>query len=270
MSDPAADYVAARAADPELEAMNARLQAAREADQNDSITELIPKGVRNVVSAVGDAKNLGRNALVAVYDALRNTSELMVDMGTAAGTGEQMRQAADSGQPAPKPLPPRDLADLAPDFVQAMDGLRDRANKDATGADIFVQKALQFAVPFAGAMKVLGPSQGLAGTVGKAVAADAAVSASVWDPHEGRFADLLQTIVPDGALIGPVIDYLASDPEDSEAEGRLKNVLDSQLATLVVTPALAGTIGLVKAGASTLRKARAGLLHPEPVPAEQP
>jgi len=66
-----------------------------------------------------------------------------------------------------------------------------------------------------------GLSAGLA--FGADTVAGAAVDFFAFDAHEGRLADLLQTVP---ALEGPVLDFLASDPESGEAEDRFKNVLE--------------------------------------------
>jgi hypothetical protein len=53
------------------------------------------------------------------------------------------------------------------------------------------------------------------------------VAASLFDPHEKRLADTLKELSPDGYLLNKYIDYLASDPSETDAEGRFKNVLDN-------------------------------------------
>lgn len=52
----------------------------------------------------------------------------------------------------------------------------------------------------------------------------AAASGIVLDPHEERLSDFLDTIP---ALRSPVTAFLASDPDDSVAEGRFKNIIES-------------------------------------------
>jgi hypothetical protein len=46
---------------------------------------------------------------------------------------------------------------------------------------------------------------------------------TVFDAHEARLSDLIQS---QPALANPITEYLASNPEDSEAEGRFKNALE--------------------------------------------
>lgn len=64
---------------------------------------------------------------------------------------------------------------------------------------------------------------GSRGMIGGAIA-----DFSVWDPHEGRLSDMLIEF-DSPALNNAVTQYLASDPDDSLAEGRLKNVLEGML-----------------------------------------
>jgi hypothetical protein len=52
----------------------------------------------------------------------------------------------------------------------------------------------------------------------------AAVGAVVFDPHEARLSDLLVQVP---VLNNPVTQFLAADPTDSQAEGRLKSALES-------------------------------------------
>jgi len=61
------------------------------------------------------------------------------------------------------------------------------------------------------------------GKAAKAASAGAAADVIVFDPHEERFSNLVQEFP---ALQNPVTEYLAADPEDSEAEGRFKNAVE--------------------------------------------
>lgn len=83
-----------------------------------------------------------------------------------------------------------------------------------------------------GAGKIMGPIKAAqklkaAGKVGRfayETGKAASASAVVLDPHEERLSDLIESYP---ALQNPVTDYLSSDPEDSAAEGRFKNALES-------------------------------------------
>ena len=62
----------------------------------------------------------------------------------------------------------------------------------------------------------------------RGMAAGAIADFNVWDPHEGRLSDLL--IEFDSEILNnSVTQYLASDPNDTLMEGRLKNVLEGMM-----------------------------------------
>ncbi len=86
-----------------------------------------------------------------------------------------------------------------------------------------VRSASQFLtgfLPFMKATKAIGLT-----TVGiRGAAAGAATDFTVFDPHQKRLSNLVNELAP--ALKNPVTEYLAADPADSEAEGRLKNTLE--------------------------------------------
>lgn len=90
----------------------------------------------------------------------------------------------------------------------------------------------QFVIGFIPALRATkalagGAAVSRAGKVGQAMAAGAIADTAVFDPHEGRLSDLVQQFP---ALQNPVTEYLASDPSDTEADGRFKNALEGILA----------------------------------------
>ena len=80
---------------------------------------------------------------------------------------------------------------------------------------------------------------------GKYVAAGAIADFAVFDGQEARLANLIQ-MYP--ALENPVSEYLASNIEDSELEGRLKNVVEGA--------AIGGVIDVLAASLRLVRKSR--------------
>jgi hypothetical protein len=100
----------------------------------------------------------------------------------------------------------------------------------------------QFATGMIGAGRILKVG-GFSGMMAKG----AAVDATVFDPHEERLGNLIQSVP---ALRNPVTEYLAADENDSEAEGRFKNALEGGLLGLGIE----GIFRTVKA----LKKAKAG------------
>lgn len=62
------------------------------------------------------------------------------------------------------------------------------------------------------------------GQVAQVEGAAATAGVMVFDPHEKRLSNLIQE---SEALANPVNEYLQSDPEDTDAEGRFKNAIES-------------------------------------------
>lgn len=114
----------------------------------------------------------------------------------------------------------------------------------------------KFLAPFklAQKLKAGGKAAVLAYETGKAALA----STVVLDPHEDRLSNLVESYP---ALQNPVTAYLAADPNDSVAEGRFKNALES----IGVDLALVGVVkaiklfkaGDVEAGAKEVKKLQA-------------
>ena len=91
----------------------------------------------------------------------------------------------------------------------------------------FVAPVAQFVTGFVGAGKFLQPFQAATttGKIVKATAQGAMADAVVFDPHEARLSNLAQHFGIETALT----DYLAADPDDSDAEGRFKNAVEGSL-----------------------------------------
>ncbi|UDL87656.1 hypothetical protein LGH82_21070 [Mesorhizobium sp. PAMC28654] len=87
-------------------------------------------------------------------------------------------------------------------------------------------------------LKVLGEGSAILRT-GMEIAKGALAGAVVLDPHEDRLSNLVEEF-PD--LQNPVTNYLAADPDDTAAEGRFKNSLESIGADL----ALVGVVKTIK------------------------
>lgn len=132
---------------------------------------------------------------------------------------------------------------------------------------------IQFAVPFgaigkglsvAGKAARAGKVTGLAGKGAKALtkkgtgkffdlnwkggfAAEMTTDFVAWDGQEQRLSNLIQQFP---SLQNPVTEFLAADPEDSEAYGRAKNVVEGVLigagVTALLTPVMAGLRAIKK------------------------
>ncbi len=105
-----------------------------------------------------------------------------------------------------------------------------------------------------------------AGRAAKFVAADTATNATAIAPHdprladvfsllqhsEGKLADLMNTVAPDGSLVNKYIGYLADHTNETEAEGRWKNVLDGYNAAAALTGVLHISSSVLKQGWNAL------------------
>lgn len=118
-----------------------------------------------------------------------------------------------------------------------------------TSAGKMVSGISQFLTGFVGAGKFLKATK-MAGGIAKigkgakyinGAVQGAVADAVVFDPHDERFSNLT-TMFP--ALENPISDYLAADPSDSNAEGRLKNVLEGLMIGGVTDALFAGIKGI--------------------------
>ena len=104
-------------------------------------------------------------------------------------------------------------------------------HKPETLAGNMTEGISRFLTGFAGPAKFL-KGAGLAGTATKTVArglvAGAYSDLTVFDPNEGRLSDMLVEF-DSPVLNNAVTQYLATDKNDGEMEGRLKNVLEGML-----------------------------------------
>ena len=119
-----------------------------------------------------------------------------------------------------------------------------------TTAGSLVEGVAQFAsgfVPIFGAAGKIG-ALAKAGTVARGVAAGAVTDFVAFKGQEDRLSNLIQQF-PE--LQNPVTDFLAHDANESEVEGRLKNVLEG----LILEGAIGGTVTLFM---KSLRALKAG------------
>jgi hypothetical protein len=209
-----------------------------------------------------DAGHKARDVVSGVMTGATNIADSVGSLLTASGKGmaaAEDPEHADAAQGGSLPTSP--IWDHAKstilDFRDAV------AVQDPTLADNLVQGAAQLAVPFAGY------SRALAGVAGFAniVAAGALTDATALGPHDPRMADLialgrhtegklgdaLRALTPDGSAQNAYLNYLADRGNESEAEGRFKNVLDGFGANLIMTPLLTAAGSVIKQGTAGLR-----------------
>lgn len=133
----------------------------------------------------------------------------------------------------------------------------------------FLEGAAQFALPFAGArgllslsgalsrtsvplVRGLGLMTGAKGQIARGLVAGAAADLVAFGGHEENLSNLL-TKVP--GLQGTVATYLAIDEDDSELEGRIKNVLEGAGVGAVFDAILGGLRG-IKRGRRAIANAK--------------
>lgn len=141
-----------------------------------------------------------------------------------------------------------DLELLSPEEGQEAKVMLPEVGEADTVTGGLVRGMSQFLTGFAGGAKALGGLKAAtkSGAVAKGSGAAVISDFAAFDGHEARLADLIEA-VPE--LSNPVTEYLKSDMDDSELEGRLKNVAEGVLSDAV----LGGFIGVI----GQIRKARA-------------
>ena len=141
--------------------------------------------------------------------------------------------------------------DFTPKFVTEEDLKKTGTSSESKAPVFYHPKTLaggitegmsQFITGFLGPNKVL-KMAGVGGSLGlwslRGVTAGAITDLSVWDPNQERLSNLL--IQYDSPLLNNVVtNYLAADPEDTEWEGRVKNVLEGMVAGTVVSAGFKG------------------------------
>lgn len=130
-----------------------------------------------------------------------------------------------------------------------------KVRRERSGANGLVEGVTQFATGMIGVGKLAAPIKGVqklkaAGKAGRfayETARGAAAGAIVIDPHEERLSNLIQEYE---VLENPVTEFLAADPDDSAAMGRMKNALEGIGMDLALAGVFAATVKAVKLGRS--------------------
>jgi hypothetical protein len=160
--------------------------------------------------------------------ALQETFSLMdplvrwIDENTPMGAVSEAVGLEDFSKPGPDGKPKEAT-------LPNIGGVMDRPESVTGGV---LQAITQFLTGFGMAGKVV-KAGGTAATLGKAAISDFAA----FDGQEGNLANLLQMLP---ALQNPVSEYLATDENTPEMEGRLKNTLANFIPSAVLEPVLMG------------------------------
>jgi hypothetical protein len=234
---------------------------------------LLWNGLRDSLTDSGDYGD-EESAGAAILGDKQFTAQVAPAPDPKGLTPEQLRatsdqRAAHQAEQAALPVP------LDDQWGEAYDMWRAELGSDDSLGDHFTQGIAQFAIPFTAYSKAFGVASAPSafGMFGRALAAESATVYTSFDPHGGRFADLvelgkesegrlgtvLNTLSPDGSLLNQYFDWQTDRAGESDTEGRFKNTLDN------LVPSVAAA-GIIKAASSTFKAART-LVRPEPAPA---
>jgi hypothetical protein len=255
--------------------------AAGTADAAASTGDAVAGLGRMVESNFSRSARAAENPMQANEDAALSRTESQ-DPAMAA------RMKTVEGDPAPAAPPPSSIWSHARNAI--LDFRDAVAVKDPNMVDGLTQNVAQLAIPFAGYSKALAgvhdaaiaasttqdfggyllasAKQDLGKLARNVIAPGAVTDATALQPHQARFADtlalgrhtetklgdVLNAIAPDGSAMNAYINYLSDRSNESEAEGRFKNVIDGFGVNMIATP-------LLTAAASTLKQGTAGLRY---------
>lgn len=142
--------------------------------------------------------------------------------------------------------------------------------QNPTMSDNITQGVAQFAIPFLGwskAVSAVGGAGKLA-AAGRTMLAESATAGTAMAPTDGRFADMvelgkhtegkfadaLNAISPDGSLVNNYLNYMTADREnEGEFEARAKNIVDTITGGAIISPLIHAGMGMLKGGMAGLK-----------------
>lgn len=211
-----------------------------------------------------EAMRKARDVVAGGITAAANTADSIVP--SVMGPSEQMMRVFDPATSADAQHQIENGNITSPIWDHAKGTIMDFRDavqvQDPTMADNLLQGVGQLALPFAGYSRALARLHGISNMM----AAGAVTDATALQPHdmrmadlfalgkhaEGKLGDVFNTISPDGSLLNSYMEFLADRGDETEAEGRFKNVLDGFGGNLIAMP-------LVHAAATTLKYGTAGV-----------
>jgi hypothetical protein len=219
-----------------------RLMMQVEAEKQEQQAEALRGTPQEPVTGPADlARNIGRDIAVSVAQTPRRV--------VAGGVRDAAQEALDLLGSAIDTID-----NVLGDNLDADSGIQLPEVERPDGAIGEVGRAVvQFLTGFGIAGKAfralgVGPAKTAGGRVADAAARGAVADFTVFDEHEERLSDLWQQLgLPDNVLT----DYLAADPNDNVAEGRLKNALEG-----LGIGALADGIAVAAKGLAAAKRAR--------------
>ena len=176
---------------------------AEEAEPQTDITAMHEK----ILGVVDTATRVPRDITGGLYKATSNTLSAVVGRENHDAANEWLRES----------LP--DLASFSESFEKGL------APVGAVSG--ITQELTQFMAPFSLYMKGIGAisaaSNIKAGMFTNALIADIITSGTALDPHMERFATMVKSMGVDNKIIG----WLADNENETESEGRLKNIIEN-------------------------------------------
>jgi hypothetical protein len=206
--------------------------------------------------AVDTAANTAENAAQGTQAALQATDGFLRDNPVTATAYSAYADTA-KGM----------IEQYLPDMSNAVNEFGRTLQSDDTQNDRMAQTFFQYTVPFMGWLKganaLAGGAQAMTATQqgAAAVGADVMTSWTNIQPHFDRMSSFLNEFETTRKIpvINHVIDYIASE-DGSDAENRLKNVMDSLVAGGLVATAATGFVGALKISKGLWREASNGTL----------
>ncbi len=254
----------------------ARTRAAEDQDVANDLEKQIgesskPEAIFSGRNLPGWAQRLPRNISMGLFRATLNTVETADDLFKAGaefvveevsrppvGIKEHEDLSEDIEPVAP-------LRTLFPGAFEAAHNFADEVEAQNTTSDGIVQGITQFVIPFSGYLKAVGGIKNIStlARLGKLAFAEGVTSASAFEAHEGRVADLvemgrqmengfgtlLNKMSSEGSLANSYIEWMTNREDEGEFEGRYKNAVDSLVST-------AGIVGVLKTAGTSLKIAR--------------
>lgn len=254
MTDLTAQFMTSEPIDPDEAEYQRKLSIARATDASaeDSplATMLGPIGLRAFIGYAKPAvQTMGITNRMAA-----GLTEAALQVYNTVETGVQA--VAEAVVPAAVAHPTWNDAPIKEALTRLRDESRAAAGRQLAGEDSIAgnltEGTVQFMVPFSMALKTMGglKAGATAANIGKGMAAEAVTMFGAFDPHAGRFADLVRAVSPDGLAANRYIDWLTSRENEGEFEGRFKNVVDNAAGSA----AIAGTLAAGGAALRTIHK----------------
>lgn len=266
MTDLTSQFLATQQVDPEMADYERRMaQAAAEdaaAEDSPLATMLGPIGQKAFAGYVkASVQTQGITNRMAA-----GLTEAALQVYNTVETGVQA--VAEAVVPAAVAHPTWNDAPIKEALTRLRDESRAAAGRQLAGEDSIAgnltEGTVQFMVPFSMALKTMGglKAGATAANIGKGMAAEAVTMFGAFDPHAGRFADLVRAVSPDGLAANRYIDWLTSRENEGEFEGRFKNVVDNAAGSA----AIAGTLAAGGAALRTIHKSVNAPAEPKPAP----